>query len=91
MMNDDESEDEVPTVLVGGRSYPVNEVMDNTTLIAKMSPHEKATYIQICQGIYPFIIVIAYFYISNPFLLSRLLRTSIRVKIFHELAKYYQM
>ena len=52
MMNDDESEDDVPTVMVGNKSYPVNEVMDNTDLISKMSPHEKAAYIQICQDYY---------------------------------------
>lgn len=52
MMNEDESEDDVPTVLVGNKPYPVNEVMDNTDLISKMSPHEKATYIQICQDYY---------------------------------------
>lgn len=52
MMNDDESEDDVPTVMVGNKPYPVNEVMDNTDLISKMSPHEKATYIQICQDYY---------------------------------------
>lgn len=52
MMNDDDSEEDVPTVFVDGKSYKVNEVMDNTDLIAKMSPHEKATYIQICQDYY---------------------------------------
>lgn len=51
--DDDESDDEsVPTVLVGNKPYPVNEVMDNTDLIAKMSPHEKAQYIQVCQDYY---------------------------------------
>lgn len=53
MINDDEeSEDDVPTVMVNGKSYPVSEVMDNTDLIAKMSPHEKAQYIQVCQDYY---------------------------------------
>lgn len=53
MINDDEeSEEDVPTVMVANKPYPVNEVMDNTDLIAKMSPHEKATYIQICQDYY---------------------------------------
>lgn len=53
LINDDEeSEEDVPTVLVANKPYPVNEVMDNTELIAKMSPHEKATYIQICQDYY---------------------------------------
>lgn len=49
---DDESDDDVPTVLVGNKPYPVNEVMDNTDLIIKMSPHEKAQYIQVCQDYY---------------------------------------
>lgn len=50
MINDDEeSEDDVPTVMIGSKSYPLTEVMDNTELINKMSPHEKAQYIQIYQ------------------------------------------
>jgi transcription initiation factor TFIIE subunit alpha len=52
-MNDDEEESEdeedVPKVMIGSKSYPVTEVMDNTELIAKMTPHEKAQYIQIYQ------------------------------------------
>lgn len=53
MINDeDESEDDVPTVMVGNKPYPVNEVMDNTDLILKMSPQEKARYIQVCQDYY---------------------------------------
>lgn len=52
MMNDDESDEDVPTVMVGGKSYPVNEVMDNTDLIAKMTPLEKAAYCQICADYY---------------------------------------
>jgi transcription initiation factor TFIIE subunit alpha len=52
MMNDDDSDDDVPTVTVGGKPYPVNEVMDNTDLIAKMTPHEKAQYISVCQDYY---------------------------------------
>jgi transcription initiation factor TFIIE subunit alpha len=51
-MNDDDSDDDVPTVTVGGKPYPVNEVMDNTDLIAKMTPHEKAQYISVCQDYY---------------------------------------
>lgn len=52
-MNDDDSDEEtVPTVTVGGKSYPVNEVMDNTSLIEKMSPNEKKQYILICQDYY---------------------------------------
>ncbi|CRK86246.1 CLUMA_CG000188, isoform A [Clunio marinus] len=50
--DDDDSDDDVPTVMVGNKPYPVSEVMDNTDLIAKMSPHEKARYIQICQDYY---------------------------------------
>lgn len=52
MMNDDDSDEDVPTVMVNGASYPVSEVMDNTDLISKMSPHEKAQYIQVCQDYY---------------------------------------
>lgn len=52
MINDDESDEDVPSVMVGNRPYPVNEVMDNPDLIAKMSPHEKEVYIQICQEYY---------------------------------------
>lgn len=50
--DDDESEDDVPTVLVGNKPYPVNEVMDNSELVAKMSPHEKEHYIQVCRDYY---------------------------------------
>lgn len=50
--DDDESEEDVPMCQVGNKPYPVSEVMDNTDLIAKMSPHEKAAYIQICQDYY---------------------------------------
>lgn len=50
--DDDESEDDVPTVMIAGRPYPVNEVQDNADLIAKMSPHEKAQFIQVCQDYY---------------------------------------
>lgn len=50
MINDDEeSEEDVPTVMIGNKSYPLTDVMDNTELINKMSPHEKAQYIQIYQ------------------------------------------
>lgn len=50
--DDDESEDDVPTVLVGNKPYPVNEVMDNSDLIAKMTPHEKDQYILVCRDYY---------------------------------------
>lgn len=53
MMNEeDESEDDVPTVLIGNRPYPVTEVVDNKELIERMTPHEKAQYIQIYQEYY---------------------------------------
>lgn len=46
-MDDDDDADEVPTVMVGGVSYPVDEIED--TLIAKMTPQEKEVYIQVYQ------------------------------------------
>lgn len=50
MINDDEeSEEDAPTVMIGNRSYPLPEVMDNTELINIMTPHEKSQYIQIYQ------------------------------------------
>lgn len=50
MINDDEdSEEDIPTVMIGNKSYPVTEVMNSNELIAKMTPHEKAQYIQIYQ------------------------------------------
>lgn len=47
--DDDDSEEDIPTVMIGNKSYPVTEVMDNTELIAKMTPHEKSQYIQVYQ------------------------------------------
>ncbi|XP_070492777.1 general transcription factor IIE subunit 1 [Chironomus tepperi] len=53
MMNEDEdSEDDVPTVMIGNKPYPVTEVTDNKELIERMTPHEKAQYIQIYQEYY---------------------------------------
>lgn len=52
MINDDDSDEDVPSVMVAGRVYPVSDVMSNTDLIAKMTPQEKAQYIQICQEYY---------------------------------------
>lgn len=52
MNEDDESDDDVPTVMIGNRSYPVTEVMDNKELIESMTHHEKAQYIQIYQDYY---------------------------------------
>jgi hypothetical protein len=50
MINDDEdSEEDIPTVMIGNKSYPVTEVMNSTELIARMKPHEKAQYIQVYQ------------------------------------------
>lgn len=42
-----ESEDESPTVSVGGKQYPIDEITDS--LIAQMTPQEKDTYIQVYQ------------------------------------------
>ncbi|CAO1306174.1 unnamed protein product [Diamesa tonsa] len=47
MMADDESDDDVPTIMIGNRLHPVNEVDDS--LIAKMTPQEKDQYIQVYQ------------------------------------------
>lgn len=54
-MNEEEEEsdeEDVPRVMIGSKSYPVTEVTDNKALIEKMSPHEKATYIQVYQDYY---------------------------------------
>ncbi|XP_058057900.1 general transcription factor IIE subunit 1 [Anopheles bellator] len=44
---DSDSEDDMPTVTVAGRPYPLDEI--NDTLIADMTPQEKETYIQVYQ------------------------------------------
>ncbi|XP_055609332.1 general transcription factor IIE subunit 1 [Uranotaenia lowii] len=44
---DTDSEDDVPSVTVAGRPYPIDEITD--TLIADMTPQEKETYIQVYQ------------------------------------------
>jgi transcription initiation factor TFIIE subunit alpha len=50
LINDEEeSEEDVPTVMIGNKSYPLTEVMDNAELIQKMQPHEKDRYIEIYQ------------------------------------------
>jgi hypothetical protein len=49
-MDDFDSEDDVPTVMVGDRNYPVTEI-DNK-LIAKMTQQEKDAYITIYQEYY---------------------------------------
>lgn len=50
MMDEDDSDGDVPTVMVGNRFYPVNEINDK--LIAKMTAHEKELYIQSFQEYY---------------------------------------
>lgn len=35
--------------MIGNKSYPVTDVMGNSDLTAKMTPHEKAQYIQVYQ------------------------------------------
>lgn len=47
--DDDESEEDVPTVMIGHKSYPITDVIDNTELINKMTRHEKDQYIQVYQ------------------------------------------
>ncbi|XP_013177940.1 PREDICTED: general transcription factor IIE subunit 1 [Papilio xuthus] len=47
---DSESEDNAPTVIVNGKAVPLTSVDDD--VIAKMSPAEKETYIQIYQEYY---------------------------------------
>ncbi|XP_052860514.1 general transcription factor IIE subunit 1 isoform X2 [Anopheles cruzii] len=44
---DSDSDDDMPTVTVAGRPYPLDEI--NDTLIADMTPQEKETYIQVYQ------------------------------------------
>ncbi|XP_050094678.1 general transcription factor IIE subunit 1 [Anopheles aquasalis] len=44
---DSDSDDDMPTVTVAGKPYPLDEINDK--LIADMSPQEKETYIQVYQ------------------------------------------
>uniref|UniRef100_A0A182KCC6 General transcription factor IIE subunit 1 n=1 Tax=Anopheles christyi TaxID=43041 RepID=A0A182KCC6_9DIPT len=44
---DSASDDDMPTVTVAGKPYPLDEI--NDTLIADMTPQEKETYIQVYQ------------------------------------------
>lgn len=44
---DSDSDDNAPTVMVGKKLYPIDEITDS--LIAEMTPQEKDTYIQIYQ------------------------------------------
>lgn len=47
-MDDDEMDDaDVPTVMVGDKMYPIDDIDD--ALIAKMTPQEKEVYIQVYQ------------------------------------------
>ncbi|KAL1397439.1 hypothetical protein pipiens_009762 [Culex pipiens pipiens] len=47
IMDTDSDGDDVPTVTVAGRPFPLDEI--NDTLIAEMTPQEKETYIQVYQ------------------------------------------
>ena len=44
---DSESDDDLPTVIVAGKPYPLDEINDN--LISQMSAQEKDIYIQVYQ------------------------------------------
>ncbi|CAG9827382.1 unnamed protein product [Diabrotica balteata] len=50
MDSDDEDNDDVPTVTVGNRTYPITEI--NDTIIAEMSQSEKEIYVQVFQDYY---------------------------------------
>lgn len=47
LMDSESEDDDVPTVLVSGRSVPIDEINDE--LIAQMTHQEKDTYIQVYQ------------------------------------------
>lgn len=47
LMESESEDDDVPTVLVSGRSVPIDEINDE--LIAQMTHQEKDTYIQVYQ------------------------------------------
>lgn len=47
---DSESDDNVPVVLVNGKTVPLTNVNDD--VIAQMTPSEKETYIQVYQEYY---------------------------------------
>lgn len=47
---DSESDDNVPVVLVNGKTVPITNVNDD--VIAQMTPSEKETYIQVYQEYY---------------------------------------
>lgn len=48
--DDDEVDEDVPTVMVGGVSYSIDDI--NDTLIPTMTPQEKELYIQVYQDYY---------------------------------------
>lgn len=48
--NDSDSDDNAPTVMVNGKAIPITNIDDD--VIAKMTPTEKETYIQIYQEYY---------------------------------------
>lgn len=50
MMDEEDSDVDIPTVMVGNKFYPVNEINDK--IIAKMTPPEKEIYIQSFQEYY---------------------------------------
>lgn len=47
---DSESDDNIPTVTVGGKTIELSDVTDE--IIASMTPQEKETYIQVYQENY---------------------------------------
>lgn len=48
--DDSDSDENVPTVLVNGKTVPLTDVDDD--VIAQMTPTEKETYIQVYQEYY---------------------------------------
>nr|CAI5825504.1 unnamed protein product [Callosobruchus analis] len=50
MESEEEDDDAVPTVAVGGRSYPITDI--NDTIIAEMTQAEKEIYVQVFQEYY---------------------------------------
>lgn len=52
MDTDSDDADDVPTVLVAGKPYPIDKVVGNEEIIAQMTHQEKETYIQVYQEHY---------------------------------------
>ncbi|CAH1994482.1 unnamed protein product [Acanthoscelides obtectus] len=50
MESEDEEDDAVPTVAVGGKTYPITDI--NDTIIAEMTQAEKEIYVQVFQEYY---------------------------------------